>query len=113
MGNAGSVNITEATCPASPAALAALGEPDSLTDGNGEAKRKEEKAMDKPKNPYQKGTLVWSVMEGDWEDLRVVQIAEVLDTTPNNIGAYISKIRKETGYSVPHFVGRPGRKLDE
>lgn len=69
--------------------------------------------MNKPKNPYAKGTLIWSVMEGDWEDLTVTQIAEVLDTVPNNISAYIIKIRKQTGYLVPHLKGKGGRKLNE
>lgn len=69
--------------------------------------------MDKPNNPYTKGTLIWAVMEGAWEDLTVTQIAEVLDTVPNNISAYIIKIRKQTGYLVPHLKGKGGRKLNE
>ena len=58
--------------------------------------------MDKPENPYNKGTRIWSVMEGDWEDLTVPQIAEVLDTTPSTINSYIVMIKKKTGYKVPH-----------
>ena len=38
--------------------------------------------MDKPKNPYRKGSIIWSIMEGDWEDLTVKQIAEALDIPP-------------------------------
>lgn len=60
--------------------------------------------MDKPKNPYRKGTLIWSVMEGDRKDLTVTKIAEVPDTTPSNISACITKIRKKTGYLVPHKI---------
>lgn len=62
--------------------------------------------MDKPKNPYREGTIIWSVMEGDWEDLTVSQIAEVLDTLPQTISDNIRRIRVETGYIVP----RTGRK---
>lgn len=58
--------------------------------------------MDKPKNPYRKGSLIWSVMEGDWEDLTVRKIAEVLDSVPNTVYSTISRIKKETGYDVPH-----------
>ena len=69
--------------------------------------------MDKPKNPFREGSLVWAVMEGDWEDLTVTQIAEVLDTIPNNISVCITRIRKKTGYLVPHLKGKGGRKPDE
>lgn len=58
--------------------------------------------MDKPKNPYRKGTLIWSVMEGDWDDLTVPQIADVLGTEPQNVSEYIWQIKKKTGYKVPH-----------
>lgn len=68
---------------------------------------------EKPKNPYQKGTLAWSVMEGDWEDLTTEQIAEVLCTTPKNINSYISKILKETKYRVPYVRRKPGRQADK
>lgn len=116
-GYAGSVNITEIggieEHPASHVTLAALGEVASLTDGNGAARRKKVLTMDKPKNPYQKGTLIWSVMEGDWEDLTVTQIAEVLGTSPNNIAAYIYRIKQETGCVVPCLRGKTGRKADE
>lgn len=58
--------------------------------------------MDKPKNPYRKGTTVWSVMEGDWEDLNVRKIAEVLDVPLGTVSTAISRIKRETGYDVPH-----------
>lgn len=69
--------------------------------------------MDKPKNPYRKGSLIWSVMEGDWEDLTVTQIAEVLATMPSTISANIATIKRETGYIVPRKRGRVGRPFDE
>lgn len=62
--------------------------------------------MDKPKNPYREGSTIWSVMEGDWEDLTVSQIAEVLDTLPQTISNSIKRIQEKTGYIVP----RAGRK---
>lgn len=55
----------------------------------------------KPENPFREGTLIWSIMEGDWEDLTVNQIAEVLDTTEQQISVYLSHIQKKTGYAVP------------
>lgn len=67
---------------------------------------------DKPANPYPEGTLIWSVMEGDWEDLTVKQIAEVLDAVPNSVRSTIAAIKKRTGYSVPHTKSKIGRKLE-
>lgn len=55
----------------------------------------------KPENPYRRGSLIWSVMEGNWEDLTISQIAEVLGTTDKIISAMLSRIKKETGYYVP------------
>lgn len=75
--------------------------------------------MKKPENPYVKRlnsgktSILWSVFEGDWEDLTAGQIAQVLDTTPKLINTYISRIKRETGYTVPRLKGRPGRKPDE
>lgn len=58
--------------------------------------------MDKPMNPYRKGSLIWSIMEGDWEDLTVDQIAEVLDRDPLIVARAIYRIKKETGYQIPY-----------
>lgn len=55
----------------------------------------------KPENPFREGTLIWEVMEGDWEDLTVNQIAEVLDTTPQQISVYIAIIKRKIGYTIP------------
>ena len=62
--------------------------------------------MNKPENPYRKGSIIWSVMEGDWEDLTVRQIAEVLDAGQNAVYMSISRIKKETGYDVPRVKRR-------
>lgn len=63
----------------------------------------------KPENPYRKGSIIWSVMEGEWEDLTPTQIAEVLDTTKNAVCSAISKIKRETGWSVPHAIKQTSR----
>lgn len=57
----------------------------------------------KPKNPYHKGMLLWEVFEGEWDDLTVTQIAEVLDREPKGIHAAIQRIYQDTGYAVPHI----------
>lgn len=54
----------------------------------------------KPKNPYRKNTLLWSLMECDWSDLTMDQIAEVLYTTPHQVSSYCARIKKKTGYIV-------------
>lgn len=90
--------------------------------GNGAARRKETD-MIKPENPYtkylqndsgrKKISVLWSVFEGDWADLTIPQIAEVLNTTPNCISAYICRIKRDTGYIVPYVKRKVGRKPDE
>lgn len=70
-------------------------------------------ALPKPDNPYRKGSLIWSVMEGAWEDLTTAQIAEVLDTSAHIVRCAMQRIKKETGYAVPHVVGRPGGRPEE
>lgn len=92
-----------------------------MTIGSGAAHRKE-MGMIKPENPYtkylqndrngKKISVLWSVFEGDWEDLSTSQIAEVLDATPGTIKNYIRKIRKETGYQVPHAERRRSDDYD-
>lgn len=62
----------------------------------------------KPINPYRKYSVIWSVMEGDWEDLTVDQIAEVLDKKPKTIQECIWKIKYKTGYSVPYTKKQGG-----
>ena len=65
--------------------------------------------MVKPENPYEKGTLSWNLMEDDWSDLTVRQIAEVLDIQPSSIYCALKRIQKRTGYAVPHKDGTQGR----
>lgn len=74
--------------------------------------------IEKPENPYFKYlengniSILWSVFEGDWEDLTPAQIAEVLGCDPKQVSSYIWKIKKETGYEIPH-ISKRGRKRDE
>lgn len=63
-------------------------------------------------NPFKKGSIIWSVMAGDWEDLTTHQIAEVLGSTYYTIRDCFETIRIKTGYRVPHAKGKPGRKTD-
>lgn len=69
--------------------------------------------VDKPENPYRKWSTIWSVMELDWEDRTVTQIAEALYTTPSNVSNCIARIKRETGYIVPRKRGRVRRPFDE
>lgn len=72
--------------------------------------------MEKPNNPYtkyiqndkrgKKISVLWSVFEGDWEDLTTSQIAEVLNVAPGTIQNCLRRIRAETGYTVPHAARR-------
>lgn len=69
--------------------------------------------MDKPRNPYRVGTRAWAVMEGDWEGLTVNQIAEVLDYSSPGIRSYLSKIKRDTGYIVPHQAAKGGAEHEK
>ena len=79
--------------------------------------------MIKPENPYtkylqndrngKKISVLWSVFEGDWEDLTVPQIADVLNAAPSHISAYIYRIKRDTGYIVPYVKRKAGRKRGE
>lgn len=73
---------------------------------------------DRPVNPFRHGSVIWSVMEGGlqgefdglpgWADLTVAQIAEVLDITVESACNCLWKVRKKTGYAVPHAVPPSG-----
>lgn len=72
----------------------------------------------RPLNPFRRGSVIWSVMEGGlqgefdgrpgWADLTVTQIAEVLDVAASGVSSYLLRIRKKTGYAVPHAVSPSG-----
>ena len=74
---------------------------------------------DRPMNPFRRGSVIWSIMEGGlqedfdglpgWSDLVAAQIAEVLDVDDTIVSNFLYRIRKKTGYTVPHAVLPPGR----
>lgn len=74
--------------------------------------------QNRPVNPFRRGSVIWSVMEGGlqgefdglpgWADLTVAQIAEVLDVAATGVSSYLLRIRKKTGYAVPHTVSPSG-----
>ena len=74
--------------------------------------------MTRPDNPYRKGSVMWAVMEGGlqggfdglpgWDDLTIRQIAEVLDTRVGTVQQAMSRIKAQTGYTVPHVAGGKG-----
>ncbi len=78
--------------------------------------------MLRPCNPYRKGTLRWSLMEGGlqgefdglpgWDDLTVSQLAEIFDKPALGIRNTLTVIKRDTGYCVPRARARPGRKLE-
>lgn len=65
--------------------------------------------MEEIRNPYRKGSLIWSVMEGGWEDMTVFQIADALHTSAESIRSAIWRIQNDTGYNVPCADGRSVR----
>lgn len=67
----------------------------------------------KPTNPYKKGSTIWKVMEGDWEDLTVRQIAEVLDVKYSTVRTCITRIKRQTGYDVPHISEKECREKED
>lgn len=68
--------------------------------------------MVKPDNTYERGTVIWSVMEGDWEDLTAEQIAEVLDATLSSVNSAIHRIKRDKGWDVPRVRAKRGRKRE-
>lgn len=52
--------------------------------------------------PYQRGTIARELMLWDWSNMTIDEIAAALHSTYNNVSTTIAKIKKETGYIVPH-----------
>lgn len=66
------------------------------------------KALQKPKeNPFKPRSMRWALIEEDWSDLTVHQIAEVFSTSPETVYAAIRKVKQVTGYRVPHVALSP------
>lgn len=61
----------------------------------------EQEYMKKPQNPYEANGFYWNLFEGDWSDLTLREIAEVLGESKSFTQKAIVDIRKKTGYQVP------------
>lgn len=53
-------------------------------------------------NPYKPRTLKWALIEEDWSDLTIEQIAEVFCVSLKYARQAIVTIKKDTGYIVPY-----------
>lgn len=72
------------------------------------AREKDERCdTEKKRNQYKKGSIAWTLLNGDWSDLNVRQIAEVLGVETKKIYSTINNIRIRKGYEVPHVCVRP------
>lgn len=67
----------------------------------------------KPTNPYKKGSTIWKVMEGDWEDLPQSRIAEALGVKCSTVRTCITRIKRQTGYDVPHISEKERRDKED
>ena len=54
------------------------------------------------KNPYRPRSMLWALMEEDYSDLTIEQIAEVFDTGAPTVYSSITRIKRETSYEVPY-----------
>ena len=66
----------------------------------------------KPENPFRKGSMCWALMEEDWSDLTVKQVAEVFGVGTGTVEAALTRIRRKTGYEVPLVRTRKGKKAE-
>lgn len=61
--------------------------------------------MNKPENPYERGSRIYKIMEGDFTNCTIGEIAEIVGCTNEYVRSSITKIRQRTGYVVPHIIG--------
>lgn len=62
-------------------------------------------------NPYKPRSMLWALVEEDFSDLTVAQIAEVFDADMHTVYTYLSRIKRETGFVVPYrHIRRRHRK---
>lgn len=54
-------------------------------------------------NPYRPRSMLWALVEEDFSDLAVKQIAEIFDTDEKVIYQAMTRIKKETGISVKYL----------
>lgn len=72
--------------------------------------------MNRPENPYRKGTLIWALMEGGlqgefdgkagFEDMTTQEIADMFDKAYRTVQGTFERIKRETGFRVPRLDGR-------
>lgn len=61
---------------------------------------------------HKKGTVAWSLMNDDWSDLTVKQIAEVLGVAYDTVWGAIYRL-KQDGIIIPHSKAARPKKRDE
>lgn len=54
-------------------------------------------------NPYRPRSMLWALIEEDFSDLTVQQIAEVFDTSDKVVYQAMAHIKKETGTRVKYL----------
>lgn len=54
-------------------------------------------------NPYRPRSMLWALIEEDFSDLTVQQIAEVFDTSDKVVYQAMARIKKETGTRVKYL----------
>lgn len=67
--------------------------------------------MNKPENPFKPRSMIWALLEEDWSDLTVRQIAEVFGTTEESIYKSMQRIQKVTGKKVVVKLAKKGPKV--
>lgn len=63
----------------------------------------------KGEGKFKKGTLAWSLMNDDWSDLTISQIAEVLGVSRTTIDTVLYRLRSE-GITIAYQEDKRGRK---
>ncbi len=64
--------------------------------------------MDVYENPFKKRSISWALMEEDFSDLTLEEIAEIFGTNHYSIAETIRHIYRKTGYKVPYVNTRNG-----
>lgn len=52
---------------------------------------------------YKPRTMLWALVNEDFSDLTVKQIAEVFGTSAHHVYVSIKRIEEQTGYKVPYI----------
>lgn len=53
-------------------------------------------------NPFKPGSVIFQLMDGDFSNMTIAEIAQKLNTKYRSITRSLSRITSETGYYVPH-----------